>query len=780
MLNINVEGLRGSVKPVLNDAVKNLTDANTYLGNVKLPSDFQGYSLIQSAKRDISSVQGRIKDIGTWVDKSVSNFEKIEGSNKSVMSALDSRISTFAFMNNPMLAVSMSGLNDDNEVVKAVKKTTKSAINYFKSGEFANDAKSFAKKTGAKVAKTVKSGISFAISTGAKFGKVATKVISGVESIAGNAMNYLGTKASSAFKMVHEKVLKPAICGIEKTAASVANATVGVVKGGAKLVEGLGKTVLLAETAVGAIGTGAYDIINTIINGKQDGKIFTKTGELFKATMATVATDYVGSAFKSFYEKTSIGKFLDNMAFKPFKSEGVVTNVADGIGYTLGVAVLSVATAGLFGVSTGLASAGTAGLSSFGNYTGEEWNKMKESVADDILKAYRNGEMTEAQYNSYVYVSNLSDAEWNKIRKDYTNGKISEDEYFAMKKIKDATEWRTLKNGLKGVGYGAASGVWEGVQWYLGGKLNNLKVGNSETASAVARVAIDSGFNAIDTPYRALLDVMFTNKSYEEAWADQGGWQGLLTNLGIGLVGSVGGEVIDARKTLKNVNEKDVFDATKRRDIVYTKSSLLDEIKNVGEVEQIIDDGSIAFPFIMGLDLKVGDIEVDDSLVKNIQRIKNLQDVSDKIDEAINNSLKKQNIEVTQANIQNLKKQIENGNFDSITEDNGYRKMVEILTKGKEMTAKNIKEAFSISTDARPSNQKSLELVIKAYEESIDNGNMGALLKLNSLAELKRKIPDFRFIDGDENATSHYRAATATVLFDGQELKRRKYGCCTS
>ena len=194
------------------------------------------------------------------------------------------------------------------------------------------------------------------------------------------------------------------------------------------------------------------------------------------------------------------------------------------------------------------------------------WGKMRDSSWEGIQEMYENGEISEEQINTFIAIRNLSDEEWSQIKKDYLAGNIGKEEFEQIKQIREMPEdWTTLENGVKGIFYGVGTGVWEGLQWYLGGKLANWSFKGSKVATSAIRVGVDTAFNAMDTPYRALLDSIATGNTLEESLAERGGWQSVLTDVGIGFIGSTGGEIFDILKINKNVvtNPQDMTMAEK-------------------------------------------------------------------------------------------------------------------------------------------------------------------------------------------------------------------------
>lgn len=167
---------------------------------------------------------------------------------------------------------------------------------------------------------------------------------------------------------------------------------------------------------------------------------------------------------------------------------------------------------------------------------------------------YKKGEISEDQINTLIAIRNLTDEEWSQIKKDYIEGNIGKEEFEQIKQIREMPEdWTTLENGVKGLFYGIGTGAWEGVQWYLGGKLAGWTFKGSKVATSATRIGVDTVFNTMDTPYRTLLGYLTTENTLEESWADQGGWNSVLTSIGVGFIGSTGGEFFDSLGINRNI-----------------------------------------------------------------------------------------------------------------------------------------------------------------------------------------------------------------------------------
>lgn len=357
--------------------------------------------------------------------------------------------------------------------------------------------------------------------------------------------------------------------------ASAANTGISLVKGLAKFGEALVDTGALVLDTVATPFTAAYDGITYAkanLDGTED-KWESTTAKMWKGTMGFVAEDHVENVFSKFYKNTSVGQWLDKNAYEPFKSDGTACKITTEIGYITGVAFLTIATGGAGGAGTAATNIVTTGagittMTSAGRYTADYWAQMRDSSWEGIERFYKNGEISKEQYNSYKMIRSLDDEQWKAIEIDFQNGNISKEEYEQIKQIRELPEdWTTLENGLKGLAYGATNGFWEGIQWYVGGKLaGKVFSETSQLANSAIRVGADTGFNALDTPFRTTVDSVTSGKSWEQAWIEQGGWQSVLSNTGIGLVGSAGGEAIDVAKIKKGMNTLNNSNAFKNID----------------------------------------------------------------------------------------------------------------------------------------------------------------------------------------------------------------------
>lgn len=375
-----------------------------------------------------------------------------------------------------------------------------------------------------------------------------------IEERIGNLGNWIDTSVSK-FQEVQNKN-DNILNGLQnnpifKLFASVGNVTSSAVKGAGSLLEHLVDGGAIILTGANTVATGASDITSWAINkarGKNSKLQWAETKKAWKNTMSFVSNDYVGSSFNKFYD-SKLGKFIDKSAYKPFKHNGVVSNTVSGVTEVAGIALITALTGGIAGIGAGTSAsaataAGISGMAGFGKYTGKAWNTLSK---------------------------------------------------------KDGNKKVTLPKVLKSIGNGILNGAWEGAQWFLGAKLGNLAIKGSKAGTAALRIGINSSANAADTPFRALTDSLLTGKKFKDSWKKEGGLTSLLTNFGIGLIGSTFGEILNWHKNgevqaelsegnnlnqnIKNQLEENI-EITKTRHKKY----LLEEHPDFGITEKEIDD----------------------------------------------------------------------------------------------------------------------------------------------------------------------------------------------
>ena len=266
---------------------------------------------------------------------------------------------------------------------------------------------------------------------------------------------------------------------LESLGASIANAVISFSKGVVDLVEAIGDTCVIIGTGVATVGTALYDVGYGIATGDWD---FNATKGLWEGAKTVVSYDWSNKIYDSLYD-TKAGKWLDEHAYAPFKSDGIACQVIEGVGYVAGVVTLSVVTFGAAGVTFGATStvgglsvnAGAVGVTAFATglskHTSEEWNKNSISLnygGQDIE--------IPIDYEKYLEIENLKENETTTVTQQYQadDGSVQEimftitskgnkeydiiDNIGNVASLNSLNESSTTKGLLKGVGGGIADG----------------------------------------------------------------------------------------------------------------------------------------------------------------------------------------------------------------------------------------------------------------------------------------------------------------------------------
>ncbi|MGN1297887.1 MAG: hypothetical protein ACI4VH_05670 [Clostridia bacterium] len=606
-LKIDIDGINNKVIPLLNKAKTELESAASSLSAISYSPDYYKFtnrSRVQSVlPQNIRNIKTNVNNINKWLGEIENRFKNADKKSNTAVNSLVSQMENIDLS----LSISKTGGNVKTVTNSAKKTSNNKNTNPFEEGwnnvgawisNGWNGICSFAEQSWNNVCATVSNGWNSICSFGeeiwngvSSFAQEAWNTITSMASEVEKAINSVGAHISSAWNSFCTEVWPNIWDGIQSTAASVSNVVIGFVKGLGQFIESLVDLVVILGTAIGSIGTGIYDGISYLVslaNGTSD-EWESVTGAMWGNVMGFVAEDHVGNAFADFYKNNVVGQWLDEHAIDVCKSDGIVTNVASGLGYVAGIIALTVGTLGIgTAVSAGATtmsfattSAVVAAAAGTGKYTQESWGKMRDSSWEGIERMHEKGEITEEQYESYIMVRNLTDEQWAEIEEEYKSGAISEEEYEAMKQIREIPEdWKTFENGAKGLFYGVANGVWEGVQWYVGGKLAGWAVKGHQVATSSVRVGADTAFNGLDTPFRTAMDTITYGRTWDQAWEEQGGWQSLLTNIGIGLVGSAGGEIFDGvklNKASKVLDQSQIFDDLDEMSAKELKEALLQD-----------------------------------------------------------------------------------------------------------------------------------------------------------------------------------------------------------
>ena len=231
------------------------------------------------------------------------------------------------------------------------------------------------------------------------------------------------------------------------------------------------------------------------------------TEKMWDETKTFVSDKKVESIFNSFYDDNPIGQAIKNNAY----GFDTVRGVGSGLGYVGGLIGLNILTGGLAS-GLGIGAAGSIGAGQLALTGG--------------LFGFSSG--TE-------------------------------------------NAWADGATTGKGLLYGAASGAWEGLQWFAGAKINQIGGLGDKVASGIFKGAaggvgtrigldtIDSGLEGFVQPALSMIYKDYGEgnllSNYKTAFQEAGGWGNVFTNALIGGIGSGVSEFVGARKLLKEAGD---------------------------------------------------------------------------------------------------------------------------------------------------------------------------------------------------------------------------------
>ncbi len=312
------------------------------------------------------------------------------------------------------------------------------------------------------------------------------------------AANWVSGKAKSIWNKTKKAAIE-AKEKLKKIGASIVNAVISFVKGFVSAMEKFGDFLITMGSTVLSVATGAVDIVRGISTGNWDWKV---TKGMWKPVKAVVSEEVTNKIFDSFYN-TRAGKWLDNNAYTPFKSDGIACKVFNKVGYVAGILYtyylmrklgLKFGTSASFGSITVNAGAFAlaGGTTAFGKSVEEEWNKNSMS-----LKYGDNEAEIAIDYAKYLDIKNLKQGKSITLTQQVTDvyGNIKNLEITITAKnngeydVIDSdgnkpTLTLTESNTLKGLGVASAKGAFEGFQDYtiismLGNVQSFFKMGKS-------------------------------------------------------------------------------------------------------------------------------------------------------------------------------------------------------------------------------------------------------------------------------------------------------------
>lgn len=315
---------------------------------------------------------------------------------------------------------------------------------------------------------------------------------------------------------------------VKSVGATVAVFVQSLVEGILQFGEAIIDFVALVGTGVASIDTGLYDGGQAIYGAITGNEWSSVTKQMWGGTMGFVSNQYVAGWFDSLYQNTGYGQWLAENAY----GFDITRSIGSGIGYIAGVVVLTIAT---FGAGSVVAAGGSVTASTAAAATTATQMAVTATAAG-IGRGTQNA-------------------------------------------------WADGADLLEGLTAGTLTGLWEGLQFYIGGKISGLKIfgadgilksiGSSgigtKLLNGLARVVLDGADGGVEGFVLPLITSIYKDgyydengnyvefledqnifERYSELFDDNGGWTTVWTQASIGSATSLLGEAFDLRKYFKD------------------------------------------------------------------------------------------------------------------------------------------------------------------------------------------------------------------------------------
>ena len=577
-IKCDTDSLENKVNANLKKGKNSLEEGANILESISIPSSFSHYSTLSRMPSTIKDNEENLNGFQKWIKDIIDKFTGADNATRSAIDRLTDDFNSFDLGNGQMTMV------QEEEELNPFEQIGKSITDFWNSLWGENED---LQNTNANVSNSYETPVSLVTQISNGWNSMVQNVQDGLntanDAIVDGWNNF--TKSVSDWFNQAGEVVQNTFDKISETASSIAfkirevtqTVVSSVVIGVGSILKGITEFVESLVDAVAILGTATWTFLvfvtDTVLYlGGAENKSWddyiryistnSLTMRMWKGVMGFVSTQYVNNAWNDLFEHTAAGQYLDSHAIGIFKHDGIGSQISSGIGYVAGIVIATILTGGAAGVgaaasasSSATISTGIASVAALGKYTSESWNEDKASSWLGIEESYKNGEISQEDYEAMVQIRNLSDEEWQNVYNSYLAGEITEEQYLSMKNIREMPEdWRTVSNLGSGLAYGAASAAWEGIQWYVGGKLAGVNFSSRAVGTAV-NLGTDTVFNSFDTPYRAAIDSITSGQDFAKAFEEQGGWSGVLSNALIGLVASGAGEFFSNKIKVSNIKE---------------------------------------------------------------------------------------------------------------------------------------------------------------------------------------------------------------------------------
>ena len=417
------------------------------------------------------------------------------------------------------------------------------------------------------------------------------------------------------------------------TGAAIVTGVISIGEGILSFGEALVDTGAIVLTALASVGTGIVDLgqaLYGLVTGEEWESV---TKQMWEGTQGFVATEHVKSWFDGFYENTEVGRFLkENANLFGLVDFDTIRSVGSGIGYTIGVVALTVLT---FGVGGAAVSGSSATVSA-------------------------------AQLATTAGVAGF--------------GRGTE------------SAWKDGASLGEGLMFGGLNGVWEGFQFYIGGKIagfgnagntflgHSMKGFENKALNALTRVILDGADGGLEGFAQPLMATVYKDGyttpegEYVEFTSDMniieragklfdsyGGWGNVATQAFIGSAMSMVGEGFDLRRYLKEGQEVKV-EAETGSESIQLRQDNIEPVATLNESTTIENNITVKLDTIVKQDVNYVLNQIMDR--SQITKFESL----DKINELLNT--RNFNVITRQGNARSIIKQY---SFEQI--ENAYRQL---------------------------------------------------------------------------------------------------------
>lgn len=530
---------------------------------------------------------------------------------------------------------------------------------------------------------------------------------------------------------------------IKSTGATLAVIVQSLIQGIGQFVEAIVDLVAIVGTVAASIVTGLWDGGQAIWGAITGNDWESLTKKMWDGTMGFVATQYVVGWMDLLYQNTGYGQWLVDNAL----GFDIVRGIGSGIGYVAGIVALTIATFGVGGAAVAGGSAAAGGATATGGITMSTQLAITATAAG-IGKGVQNA-------------------------------------------------WADGASLFRGLIAGSLNGLWEGLQFYIGGKIGSLKIFGekgllesvklsgvgTQVLNSLGRIildGIDGGAEGFVTP---LIQTIYKDGYYDEngeyvefsdvkslsdvferygkIFEENGGFVNVLTQASVGAISSLIGELFNLGKYFGNKKSESKVNMTSEElQIKLDKYNELMEIKNSDDYKKYMDlknnklfKGSMPEFDCVENELASISIELARYKYNQLVEIKNSDDYisyMDNVKNGYNQTPRPEfdNIEMEFKAVESdLAKMVRQQQF-KIEKDNALNEFQKVIKNGEK------------------SDKEAIDLMYELFDTSIVDENWDALNALQAFNEAKKKNPLIHLVSEKTSGISRWSLKSHSMIIN--------------